>query len=234
MKGVFNKIITEPLRDFFQRLVDFMPNLLSSLIILALGIAVGWIIKKALTKLLQLLNIDRFCHRVGITEALQKGGVKDTPSNLIGRVFFWLVLINFIIMALYALRIPAVENLLQQFFLYLPNIFVAAFLITIGYILSNFFARAVLIASVNAGIKFSRLLSKTVKTGIIVLTITMALEQLGIGKDTVIIAFSLIFGGMVFALALAFGLAGKDIAKEYLEKTLKGKPEEEEDELKHL
>ncbi|GBE35585.1 hypothetical protein BMS3Bbin06_02126 [bacterium BMS3Bbin06] len=233
MRGFVDKVLTEPLSDFLQRLIEFLPNLLSSLVIMTLGFFTGWVLKNITLKILEIINADRFCHRTGITHALEKGGIKDKPTVLIGKVFYWLVVIIFAIMALYTLRVPAVANLLERFFLYLPNVFVAVVLIIVGYVLSNFLARATLIASVNAGIRISGFLSKGVKAGVIVLSLTMALEQLGIGHDTVIIAFSLLFGGVVFALALAFGLAGKDLAKEYLEKRF-GREQEEKDDLKHL
>jgi hypothetical protein len=76
------------------------------------------------------------------------------------------------------------------------------------------------------------MIGRFVKYLVFVLAATMALEQLGIGRDTVIITFSLIFGGIVLAMAIAFGLGGKDIAREYLEKKVKG--EEKKDEISHL
>lgn len=233
MKNIFEKVITDPLKDFFQRFVEFLPSMLSSVFILIIGFLSAWILKTAVYKFLKVLNVDHFSQRMGITQAIEKGGIKETPTGLISRIFYWLTVIVFTIMALYTLKIPTVENLLERFFLYLPNVFVAAILIIIGYTLSNFLSRAALIASVNAGIRFSGLLSKGVKISIILLVLTMALEQLGIGRDTVIIAFSIVFGGVVFATALAFGLAGKDIAREYLEKRFKGEPGEK-DEIQHL
>jgi hypothetical protein len=63
----------------------------------------------------------------------------------------------------------------------------------------------------------------------------MALEQLGIGKETIVIAFAIVFGGIVLALAIAFGLGGKDTAQQYIDKKLKGQEEEEKkDEISHL
>ncbi|MEW6215921.1 MAG: hypothetical protein AB1478_12085, partial [Nitrospirota bacterium] len=64
------------------------------------------------------------------------------------------------------------------------------------------------------------------------LALTMALEQLGIGRGTIVIAFAIIFGGVVLALAIAFGLGGRDIAKEYIERKIKG--EERKDDISHL
>ena len=84
----------------------------------------------------------------------------------------------------------------------------------------------------NAGIRISGLIGKLVKFTLFMFAATMALEQLGIGRETVIIAFAIIFGGIVFALAIAFGLGGKDMAKNYMEKRLF--KEEEKDDIEHL
>jgi len=64
----------------------------------------------------------------------------------------------------------------------------------------------------------------------------MAMEQLGIARGTVLAAFTIIFGGLVFALALAFGLGGKDIARKYLERRFKLEETEQnqDDEIKHI
>ena len=231
--NVCNTILTGPLKDFSQRLIAFLPNLLSSIIIFIFGLFLGWIFKRIIIKIARLCNADRFCAKVGMTEAFGKVGVKDNPSRLLGRLFYWLVVIIFAIIALYVLKVPAIENLLERFLLYLPNIFIAVLLIIVGYLLGNFLERATLIASVNAGIRFSGFLARGVKTLIFVFAFAMALEQLGIGRNIVVVAFTILFSGIVFALALAFGLGGKDIAKKYLEKRVKGKKEKEDD-IQHL
>jgi hypothetical protein len=233
MKNISEHILTEPLKDFIQRLLAFMPNLLSCLIIFVFGFIAAWIVKYVVSKIANLLRVDGFCAKVGITEAFGKVGIKDPPARLLSRIFYWLVVIIFVIIALYTLRVPAIEKLLEKFFLYLPDLFVAALLIIIGYILGNFLGRTALIASVNAGVKFSRLLGKGVKAIVVLLALVMALEQLGIGRGTVIVAFTILFGGFVFALSLSFGLGGKDIARQYLEGKVKGESEQKDD-LTHI
>jgi hypothetical protein len=233
MKNISEHILTEPLKDFMQRLLAFMPNLLTCLIIFVFGFIAAWIVKYIVSKIANLLRVDRFCAKVGITETFGKVGITEPPARLLSRVFYWLVVIIFVIIALYTLKLPAIEKLLEKFFLYLPDLFVAALLIIIGYILGNFLGRTALIASVNAGVKFSRLLGKGVKAIVVLLAFVMALEQLGIGRGTVIVAFTILFGGFVFALSLSFGLGGKDIARQYLEGKLKGESEEKDD-LTHI
>jgi len=127
-----------------------------------------------------------------------------------------------------------IDQLLERFLLYLPNIFVALIVLAIGWFLGNFLGRAALIASVNAGFKAAGPLSKGVKGIILLFAFVMAFEQLGIGRSTVIAAFAIVFGGAVLALALAFGLGGRDLARTFLDKRFKKSGDDERDDLKHL
>jgi len=165
-------------------------------------------------------------------EMMKKGGVTEPFSVILARLLGWVTVISFLILSLQTLNIPAIERIMERFILYLPNVFIAAVIIFLGYFLANFLGRAALIASVNAGFRMAGLVARFAKLTIILLSITMALEQLGIGRETIIIAFAVIFGGVVFALSLAFGLGGRDIAKEFLEKKIRG--EETKDEISHL
>lgn len=234
MKSFIDRVIIQPLRDFFQKLIDFLPTFLSALLVFILGLFLAWVVKLIVVKLFKLLKLDGLFARTGLTETLQKMAVKDTPEKFVGRIFYWLVAITFFIISLSMLKLPAVEQLFERFLLFLPNLLVVGVILTLGFLLGNFLGRAVLIASVNAGIKLSGLLSKGVKTIVILFSFVMSLEQLGIGRSTVIAAFTILFGGIVLALALAFGLGGKDIAKSYLEKRLDKDKEEEKDEIKHI
>jgi len=163
---------------------------------------------------------------------IKKGGVKEPLSLILSRFISWITIISFSILSLRSLNVPVIERILERFILYLPNVFVAAVILFLGYLLGNFLGRAALIASVNAGIKLSGLIGRFVKLTIFLLAVTMALEQLGIGRETIVIAFAIIFGGIVLALAIAFGLGGRDTAKDYIEKKVKG--EEKKDEISHL
>ena len=129
--------------------------------------------------------------------------------------------------------IPTVEKLLATFLLYLPNILVAVVMLMIGYLLGNFLGRAALIAGVNAGIRISGTIGKLVQLAVFILAATIALEQLGIGQDTVVIAFAITFGGIILALAIAFGLGGRDMASEYLDKKFRAAEHKDKEEADH-
>jgi hypothetical protein len=229
---MMDNLFIEPFQRFIERIAAFLPSILIGLVIIFVGLIIAWLLRKVVSKIAQILNIDRVSDRLGIAQILQKSGYKEPLSRMIGQMVFWIVLISFIIIGLDALKMPAVEDLLTEFLLYLPNIIVAGIVVMVGYLLSNFFGRAALIASVNAGIAFSGLVGKFVKFTVFIMASTMALELLGIGEDTVLIAFAVVFGGVVLALAIAFGLGGKDAAKGYIDRMVSEK--KEEDDIHHI
>jgi hypothetical protein len=235
MQNILEKIIIEPFDRFIVRLQEFLPNLLSFILILFTGIILGLILKAIFSRFFRAIKLDKFSERSGMVETLKKGGVKEPISLILSRLISWLTIISFFFLSLRSLNIPFIERILERFILYLPNVFIAAVILFLGYLLSNFLGRAALIASVNAGLKLAGLIGKFVKLTIFLLSVTMALEQLGIGRETMVIAFAIIFGGVVLAFALALGLGGRDAAKEYIEKKIKGeKDEDEKDEISHL
>jgi hypothetical protein len=224
-------VFIEPFQRFVSKIAGFLPNLLISIMLIALGFLVAWLLKIMVTRATQLLKVDRLSEKIGVTQMLRKSGIMDSFSGLLGNATYWVILLSFIIMGLDALRIPAVEKLLSEFWLYLPNVITAAMIVVAGYLLGNFLGRASLIAAVNAGLPISGLVGKFVKFTVFIMAATMALELLGIGEYTVLIAFAIVFGGVVLALSIAFGLGGRDAAKDYIEKMREKKGE---DDIQHI
>jgi hypothetical protein len=235
MDIILQKIIIEPFNSFFESIVQFLPNFLAFLLILIIGIVLGRILNALFLRIFRAVGLDKLSEKSGVMDLIRKGGIKDSVSVLLAKIVRWVTVIIFAIIALRALELPTIEGLFEKFLLYLPNVFVAAVILLFGYLMGNFFGRAALIASVNAGIRIAGVIGRFVKFTVFLLAATMALEQLGIGKETIVIAFAIIFGGIVLALAIALGLGGKETAREYIEKKLKGEEEEEKkDEISHL
>ena len=233
--GILMDIIIESFEQFYGNVLQFLPNFLAFLLILVIGIILGRVLNALFLRIFRAVGLDKLSEKSGAMDLIRKGGIKDSVSVLLAKIVRWVTVIIFAIIALRALELPTIEGLFEKFLLYLPNVFVAAVILLFGYLLGNFFGRAALIASVNAGIRIAGVIGRFVKFTVFLLAATMALEQLGIGKETIVIAFAIIFGGVVLALAIALGLGGRDTAKEYIEKKLKGEEEEEKkDEISHL
>jgi len=233
MLNFVEKLFKEPFQEFLDTIQKFLPNILTSILILVSGFITAWIIRIVLGKIAKLLKIDRFFNNAGIARNLEKSGIKKSPVKVLRQLLYWTIVFIFTIFALIFLKVPVMENLLERFFLYLPNVFIASLLLIIGYLVANLVGRVILITQVNAGVKSAGILSRAVRIIIIIFAFAMAVEQLGIGRETVLIAFAITFGGIVLALSIALGLGGKDIAKDFLEKKFKGSSKDN-DTFKHL
>jgi len=232
MKDVFDEVIRTTLVELGARFRDFVPNLLAMLVLLAVGILVAVAIRFSVGFVLKWLAFDRFSERTGISTVLQKGGIRAAPSRVLALTLAWLVLAVFVLLSVAALDLTAAVNLVNEAFAYLPNLLVAGALVLLGSLVAGFVRRSVLIAAVNAGVGSARLVASGVQVALLVLFAAMALEHLGLGRQVILTSFTILFGGVVLALALAFGLAGRDMARESLERMRSRRPED--DDLKHI
>ena len=173
------------------------------------------------------------CYERGVAQVLTKAAL-PTPSEMLARLVFWVLWITFILFGLEALQIPALQEEISGLFRVLPQIFVALVILFAGVLIANFVSRATLLAAVNANSPSPRLISAVVRFVIIALTVTMALERVGLGRGVVLIAFSTFFGAIMFGLALAFGLGGRDLARRLLERRFLEEKKEEDQGISHL
>lgn len=221
-----NDLFFESLMEFVHRLVNFIPNILVMFLVVLVGVILSTVIRFILIRLLGSLKFDDLAEKWGISGALTKGGIRSTPSKMVSSFSYWGILSVFFMMGFIALDILPINNLISDFLSYLPSIIAAIVIVVIGFVVGNLGERAVLVAAGNAGISQADLVGKGIKLFIVVMTVSMALDQLGIARGIIIAAFSISFGGVVFAIALAFGLGGKDMAREFLEKRLRKAKEE--------
>ncbi len=234
MTDFFN-LILEPLQEVFLMIKSFLPNLLAMLVILLLGILLARVVRLVFVRFLAAVKFDSWSDRMGVTALLRKGDLWARPSLALGAIVFWLLIIVVLMGGLNALKITVVDQLVAQFFQYLPRAFSAVLILVIGYVLAGFVSRAALIAAVNNGFHYARMLAEAIRLLLTVLVLAMVLEQLQVAPGIVLAAFSIIFGGIVAALAIAFGVGGIDAARrmierESVEKSAKGA----KDDIEHI
>lgn len=235
MREFLEKALLGPLEALGRQILAVLPNVLAMSIILLVGLVAAWSIGHVVERLLRVIGLDHLANRLGVNAALARGGVKSDPSHLVGRAAYWLVVAFAIMAGLGVLNLKPINQFAQSFLAYLPHLFTAVLILVAGYLLSNFVSQAVLIAAVNAGLPPARLIAACSRWGIQLIAVAMALEQLGIAQNIVVVGFGIAFGGVVLAAAIAFGLGAKDLAKEFLERRLGNKPRDHApDDLRHL
>jgi hypothetical protein len=233
MSNVWGDAMVEAFRDMMKRIALLLPKLLALISFILLGLVVGLAIKAILTRVLKAVRIDTLSERWGLQAALSRAGIKQPLSQTVGRMVFWTVFVMFVFMGVDALDLPATAGLMRQLLSFFPNVIAAGLLLLVGVLLANFFSEAALIATVNAQIQEARLIASLIRWAILLFTAAMVLTELGIAKEIVVAAFSILFGGVVLALSIALGLGGRNIARDALERRWK-KTNKERDEITHL
>jgi hypothetical protein len=222
--------------ESWDKIASFAPDALQLIIIIVAGFIMAWLLKVIVTHLLKVVKFDVFGYRMGLAAVLSKASIERSSSEVIGIIVYWCVVFLFFVIALGTLEVYAVDTVLASIFTYIPRLVIAIFVFLLGYFLSRFFSRAILIGLVNARVKSAMLIASLFRILIIVLFSAMAIEQLGIARGIVVATFAISFGGVVLATAIAFGLGGKDMAKDMLERRFKASKEEKAkpDEFSHL
>jgi len=210
--------------DAFLRLGEAFLSVIPAFVVLVgallVGLVVGVLIRLA-------LNLAfRMAHGGDSSPLLHAAGLKTSPSSLAAGISFWAAVLVALAVGVNALEPGALRNVLADIVAFLPRILTSALIVLVGFGLAALARRSVLLAAVNSGLPWARQGSRLVHAAVLVFFVAMSLDNLGVARSILVAAFSIVAGGFVLALALAFGLGARDLAKGYLEKRLR---EEEED-----
>jgi hypothetical protein len=165
---------------------------------------------------------------------LARTGLRRAPSELAGQLVFWVLLVVGLLMGVEALEVPATAGLVSVGVRVLPNVVVALLVLVVGWLIAQFLGQAVLIFLVNAQVRGGAFVAGVVRWLVLLFAASVALTQLSIGREMVLLVFGIAFGGAVLALALAFGLGARDLAREALESWLREPGPEELHRLPHV
>ncbi len=235
MRSLWDEIVVvETMRGVGSRLAAVVPNVLTMLVLLVLGLLLGAVARALVVRLLRAIRFDARCERWGLQQAVARAGILREPAALAGSLVFWGIFLLFAMMGIDALALPGMYGATSMVVQLIPNVLAAVLMLVVGWLLANFLANAVLIGSVNARIAEARLLARVVRWGVLGFTLAAVLTQLGIGREMVMIAFGLTFGGVVLTFALAFGLGARDLAREALERRFRQRESSPDDEIAHL
>lgn len=235
MKGFWEWAIQSPLRDLGHEALKTLPGLIATVVLVVLGIIVGWFAKQVVFRLLRALRFDRLCDRLGVSAVIEGLSLARSSSYLAGQIVEGIFVITALLAGLNALGSPMTRNLVERFFLYLPHLLAALAVVVLGSLISRFLGRSVLIAAVNSHIPSAKLFAGLTRFFVLTLTGVAALEELGIGRTTIIVAFAILFGGVAASIAIAFGLAARDLARDVLQSQFRSQPKvESDDPMRHL
>ncbi len=231
--------VAQSLQDSMGRVITKIATLLPGIVafvlvlVLFLAIAAGlaWVTRRLLAAL-------RFDARFEQNQSLAEWSPAQSPSSLVSRVVFWFFVLMGVLVGISAFEAGSSEAGISAYvFSYVPRVVGAIVLLFAGTLIARLLSRSVLISGVNMNLQYARLLGTGVKWLVMVLTVAMALDHLSIGGAIVDLAFGILFGGIVLALALAVGMGSRDLVSRSLEREVVRTPEPlitQEEQLHHF
>ncbi len=234
MNGFLETAILDPFERLAQQIGQVVPVLVTVVFILLAGAALAYLVRRATHGALLLLKFDRLVAGTALWSTIQRTALFRSPSEFGARVAQGTVWVLMILFALSAAGTEVTDSLVARAINYIPNCVTAVLVLLLGSAVSRFVSRSALLAAVNAQWKDARLIAGGVRVLLMSLTVVVALEQLRIGRTALLVSFAILFAGIVIAGAIAFGLGGRDLAREWLESRVKQGSSAEKDPLQHL
>jgi hypothetical protein len=234
MREMIVSELVQAVHELARGFAHYLPRLIVMLILAFVGWVIAYAVKVILRSILQLIKFDKLSENTGASQLLSKAAL-PTATEMVSRFVFWVTWLGFIMLGVSVLGILGLQEQISRVFLFLPRLFVAMFVLFFGLLAASFFSRAALLAAVNANMPSARIVSLAVRSIIIVFVFSIVFEELGLAEQTMLVAFGIAFGALMFGLAIAFGIGGRNLAQRFLEeKFVRGKKEENEDELSPL
>ena len=202
----------QPLQDALSAFFSYLPQLIGAIVILIVGYLVARVLQAIVGRVLQGIGFDRWMERGGIKQFFDRAETNQTPVSILGALVFWFVFIIAITMAADALGIPQVSAVLAQLIAYIPQIIAAILILILAALLANF------ISGIVRGATGSDILASVAQYAILVYAAFAALTQLGIAVQLTANTFLILLGAVALAAAIAFGIGGREVARDILEK----------------
>jgi small-conductance mechanosensitive channel len=204
--------ILQPLQDALSTFLSYLPQLIGAIVILIIGYIVAKVLQAVVGRVLRGIGFEGWMEKGGIKQFFDRAQTNQTPTSIIGKLIFWFVFIIALTMAADALGIPQVSAVLAQLIAFIPSIIAAILILVLAALLANF------VSGIVRGATGSGILASVVQYAIIIYAVFAAITELGIAVQLTAPTFLILLGAVALAAAIAFGIGGREVAQDILEK----------------
>ena len=206
------EVISAPATEMLQTFLLAIPKIIGGIIILAVFYIVAKFIVPVLQSLLTNLGFDKLSEKIGLNKIM---GKDSSISKMLGNVVFFFIMFAGIISSLEIMEFTSIVDILGRLMTLMGQIFFGLIILAIGNYISNLVYKALSESEGTKGI------AGIAQFAIIMLFLAIGLRSMGIANDIINLAFGLILGAIAVAIALSFGLGGREAAGKQMEHILK-------------
>jgi hypothetical protein len=218
MREQFDLILDSLQSSWFQ-ITAYFPRVLTAIVLLILGWLIARTVQRVVVRLLRLARLEAAAEQTGVDDFLVRGGVRFTVVTLIGEIFYWGLILIVAVAVFNLIGLTMSPESVARLTSYVPNVMAALVVLIVGSLGARLIRGLVVAYLGNVGVKGSERIGILVQAALVAFVVLLALEQLRIDVKLLASAFQLAFGGICLALAIAFGLGGRNWAESILERT---------------
>ncbi len=207
-----SKTIQASFNDSLSAVVYFVPKFVAGLVVLLIGIILASIVKQVVLQVLKILKVETLLRRYGVPEMKED----YTWTNILAEIAKWFIIIVFLIPTAEVWGLPKIVTILNDFILYLPNVFVAAIIGLVGFVFARISHDVILTSVKELSADTAKVVAAVARWAIIVFVVLAVLNQLGVATDLIRILFTGFVAMVAIAGGIAFGLGGQTAAKDAL------------------
>jgi hypothetical protein len=219
MQDTTTDILTS-LQQTLDQLLALAPRVIAAVVVLMVGWVIARLARRATIRMARWMRLDVAAEQIGIEGFLLQGGVKYTAVTLTGGMVYGLILFATLVALLGVLGLTTGGELVDRVILFIPNVIVAVIILTFGTVLARAIGTIIFTYMSNIGNAAAGLIAALARYAILAFVLAMALEQLAIRSEILVSGFQIAFGAVCLALAIAFGLGGREWASRVLDRHL--------------
>lgn len=207
------QIVATSLNNALLGIAIFIPKFVAGLVVLLIGIIIAAVLKQVIVGVFKALKVETYLKRYGVPE------LKDefTWTNILAEIIRWFVIIIFLIPTADIWGLPQIITILNEFLLYLPNVFVAAVIALVGFVFARLSHDVILASTKGIDPQTSNAIATITRWAINIFVLLAVLSQLGVAADLIRILFTGMVAMIAIAGGIAFGLGGQGSARDVVE-----------------
>ncbi|MDO8579965.1 MAG: hypothetical protein Q7S13_00625 [Candidatus Omnitrophota bacterium] len=214
---VYQTLVIDPLREMTSLVFSFVPPIVTAFCLLILGCIIVKFIERLIVSFLTTIKFDTLSERLGLVRILETGDIRRKPSHLFASFAYLVLMMMVLIVTVRAMGLPITTNVVDRLLLYIPNVITGVLVLIIGMLMAKLISGIIFVIAKNTDMPVPTTLARLSKWVILVYVTILFLTEIGFIALFAGETYTIFIGGFIFALALAFGLAGRDIAAKYLE-----------------
>jgi len=205
------QVLVNSLTELVGTTAAFLPGLIATLVILGVGWLVSRLVAAVSERVLLQLGLDRAAARLGVSERLREAGVSLTPSHIVARLVFWVLMLTFLLSAVETLGLSAVTATIDRLIAFLPNVIAAGLIFVLGLLLARLVRNLVISGAAAAELAQAPRLGSLAEIAVALVVGVVALEQLGIETQMVVTVVTAVVGAVGVTVGVAFALGARPV-----------------------